>query len=869
MLAQVLATKLYTPTSRPDVVLRQRLINRLNAGLHGKLTLISAPAGFGKTTLVVEWISSHEHPVAWLSLDESDSDPVHFLTYFVVALQKIDSQIGTGILNLLKTPQPPPIDSLLTTLLNELATIAHDFVLVLDDYHTLDSAEIDTALTFLIDNQPPQMHLVLTTREDPRVPLARLRVRGQLTELRATDLRFTPDEAAEFLSQAMGLSLSMEDVNTLEQRTEGWIAGLQLAGISMQGLQDKHEFIRSFAGSHHFVLDYLVEEVLTHQPNHIQDFLLKTSILDRMCGSLCAAVLQDDEHTMQANLENIQNANLFLVPLDNERRWYRYHHLFGELLRKRLGLFSNEQIDNLHIRASSWYEAHEFEVEAFQHAAIAGDTQRAERLINNGVPLYFRGISRPVLNWLDSLSNDVLNSRPSLWIVYAWTLMAAHRSTQIEHKLQSAETALNQAEFDDSTNDLFGQVAAIRAMEAAIQYDTDTIIAQARRALDLLHPDNMYIRTAVTRALAIAYQFRGERATAREFYLEAIAMSEASDNYFVNILATTGLGIIQESDNQLYQAVKSYQRVLDLVGDANQPITCSAHLGLARIYYEFNDLNAAHEYAQHGTRLAQQIEGIDSAASGQIFLARIKLAQEKLVEGLALLDDVEQTVQQRNFVRQMPAVSEARVLFYLRQNNVESASHLAHANDLPLSQARVYLAENNPEEALSILMSYRQQMETKDWHDECLKAMVLQAIAHAQNDDIEQAVAAISEALAFVASNGFVRIFLDEGQPMQRLLLEVAGRGVMPEYVRKLITAFQIEPGQGESPSSQPLIEPLSERELEILALIADGLSNREICERLYLALSTVKGHNRNIFDKLQVKRRTEAIARARQLGLI
>lgn len=869
MLAQVLATKLYTPTSRPDVVLRQRLINRLNAGLHGKLTLISAPAGFGKTTLVVEWISSHEHPVAWLSLDESDSDPVHFLTYFVVALQKIDPQIGTGILNLLKTPQPPPIDSLLTTLLNELATIAHDFVLVLDDYHTLDSAEIDTALTFLIDNQPPQMHLVLTTREDPRVPLARLRVRGQLTELRATDLRFTPDEAAEFLSQAMGLSLSMEDVNTLEQRTEGWIAGLQLAGISMQGLQDKHEFIRSFAGSHHFVLDYLVEEVLTHQPNHIQDFLLKTSILDRMCGSLCAAVLQDDEHTMQANLENIQNANLFLVPLDNERRWYRYHHLFGELLRKRLGLFSNEQIDNLHIRASSWYEAHEFEVEAFQHAATASDTQRAERLINNGVPLYFRGISRPVLNWLDSLSNDVLNSRPSLWIVYAWTLMAAHRSTQIEHKLQSAETALNQAEFDDSTNDLFGQVAAIRAMEAAIQYDTDTIIAQARRALDLLHPDNIYIRTAVTRALAIAYQFRGERATAREFYLAAIAMSEASDNYFVNILATTGLGIIQESDNQLYQAVESYQRVLDLVGDANQPITCSAHLGLARIYYEFNDLNAAHEYAQHGTRLAQQIEGIDSAASGQIFLARIKLAQEKLVEGLALLDDVEQTVQQRNFVRQMPAVSEARVLFYLRQNNVESASHLAHANDLPLSQARVYLAENNPEEALSILMSYRQQMETKDWHDECLKAMVLQAIAHAQNDDIEQAVAGISEALAFVASNGFVRIFLDEGQSMQRLLLEVAGRGVMPEYVRKLITAFQIEPGQGESPSSHPLIEPLSERELEILALIADGLSNREICERLYLALSTVKGHNRNIFDKLQVKRRTEAIARARQLGLI
>src|SRR5207237_1106683 len=332
----ILATKLYLPRLRPNVVFRPRLLERLNEGVHRKLTLISAPAGFGKTTLVSEWVEGIERPTAWLSLDEGDNDPARFLAYLIAALQTIAATIGEGVLGVLQSPQPPPPEAILTALLNEITTLPDNFVLVLDDYHVIDAKPIDHTLTYLVEHLPPQMHLVIATREDPQLPLARLRARGQLTELRATDLRFTPSEAAEFLNQGMGLNLSAEDVTALEARTEGWIAGLQLAAISLQGHQDVTGFITSFTGSHHFVLDYLVEEVLQQQSESLQTFLLRTSILDRLCGSLCDAVLLTPSGSGQANLEYLEHANLFLVPLDNERRWYRYHQLFADLLRQRL-----------------------------------------------------------------------------------------------------------------------------------------------------------------------------------------------------------------------------------------------------------------------------------------------------------------------------------------------------------------------------------------------------------------------------------------------------------------------------------------------------------------------------------------------------
>ncbi len=443
MPAPILATKLYLPPPRPNIVLRPRLIERLNEGLSAgrKLTLISAPAGFGKTTLVSEWVAGCGQPVAWLSLDEGDNDPTSFLAYLVAALQTIAANIGNGVLAILQSPQPPSIESILTTLLNEITTIPDHFVLVLDDYHVIDSKPVDEALTFLLKHLPPQMHLVITTREDPQLPLARLRARGQLTELRATDLRFTLSEAAEFLNQLMGLNLSEEDIAALETRTEGWIAGLQLAAISMQGHQDATSFIQSFTGSHHFVLDYLVEEVLGQQSESIQTFLLRTSILDRMCGALCDAVLGSPSASGQETLEYLEHANLFIVPLDNERRWYRYHHLFGELLRKRLGqsLVPGETA-GLHIQASEWYEQNGFPSDAIHHAFAVKDFERVAKIAELEWPAMHAGAqSIKWLGWMKNLPEEIIRARPVLCVNCAWAFLNAGELEAAEAKMQDAE----------------------------------------------------------------------------------------------------------------------------------------------------------------------------------------------------------------------------------------------------------------------------------------------------------------------------------------------------------------------------------------------------------------------------------------------
>ncbi len=589
MSTPVLVTKLYIPRPRPKVIPRRRLIERLNEGLHRKLTLISAPAGFGKTTLVSEWVADRGRLTAWLSLDEGDNDPARFLAYLVAALQTVATNIGEGVLGGLQSPQPPPIESMLTALLNEITTLPDHIVLVLDDYHLIDAKPVDHAVAFLLEHLPPQMHLVMTTREDPQLPLARLRAPGQMTELRASDLRFTVSEAAEFLNPVMGLNLSAADIAALEDRTEGWIAGLQLAAISMQGHQDTTGFIQSFTGSHHFVLDYLVEEVLQQQSESVQTFLLRTSILANLCGPLCDAVLLDPSASGQETLEYIERANLFLVPLDSERRWYRYHHLFADLLRQRLhqGIASSTgdklgDVTELHRRASVWYEDQNLEIEAFQHAAAAHDVARAERLIEGErVPLYFRGTVVPVVKWLESLPKTVLDARPSLWMMYASVSLFVDHTT-VGQKLQVAETALHGTELDDRTRDVVGRIASMRATLGVIHNDAETIITQSRRALEYLHPDNLTVRTATTWTLGFAYQLPGNRAAARQAYTEVISFSKSFGESSYTMAATINLGQVQEADNQLSLAAESYRRVVQMAGDPPQLMACEAHLGLAR-----------------------------------------------------------------------------------------------------------------------------------------------------------------------------------------------------------------------------------------------------------------------------------------------
>ncbi|MHB9033411.1 MAG: LuxR C-terminal-related transcriptional regulator [Anaerolineae bacterium] len=846
-----------------------------------------------------EWVARCQRPVAWISLDEGDSDPTRFLTYFTAALRTIAVNLGSGVLSTLQSPQPPPIESILTPLLNEITSLPDPLVLVLDDYHLLDSKSVDEILTFLLEHQPPQMHLVIASREDPHLPLARLRARGQLTELHAADLRFTTVEATEFLNRVMGLNLSANEVSALETRTEGWISGLQLAAISLQGQHDSAGFIKSFTGSHRFVLDYLLEEVLHQQSVNIQHFLLRTSILDRLCAPLCSAVLGSPVSSGYEILEYLEHANLFIVPLDNDRCWYRYHHLFAELLRQRLqqsvSLENSETgVAEYHIRASVWFEANGLELEAFHHATAANDIERAERLLDGkGMPLHFRGMVKPVLNWLDSLPASVLDANPVLWTSYASVELVSGHKAAAEQKLQSAVAALKDPRppapgeagmTSVKTRDIIGRIAAIQATLAIYEYQTETCISLSQRALENLSPDNLSFRTFTIWRLGYAYNLQGNRDAARQAYTEAVAISQATGNTITAIAATIGLGNLQESNNQLHLATQAYHRVLEMMGDQPLPLAHMAHLGLARIAYERNELEASQQYSERGAYLANQVESPDRFVNVGLIFARIRFALGDAAGAADILAQAEQSVRQHNLLRRKSEVAAAQVLVLLRQGDLGAAAQLVNMHDIPISQARIYLAQGNTPAALVLLESLYQQAEAKGWADEQLKLMVLQAVALYAYGETFKSVQLLSQALVLVEPEGFIRTFVDEGLLMARLLAETAARGIMPDYITKLMSAFEAEKqpvlaGPVVNPAQsghkinplpeQSLIEPLSQRELRVLQLIAQGLSNREISERLYLALSTVKGHNRIIFDKLQVESRTEAVARARELGLL
>jgi LuxR family maltose regulon positive regulatory protein len=603
--------------------------------------------------------------------------------------------------------------------------------------------------------------------------------------------------------------------------------------------------------------------------------------LTASAAPLCDAVLLDPSASGQQTLVYLEHANLFIVPLDNERRWYRYHHLFADLLRQRLHQSTASSkgdemggVAELHRRASAWYEDNGLELEAFHHATAANDVERAERLIEGkGMPLHFRGAVTPVLNWLASLPTAVLNAWPSLWTSYASVLLVTGQTTAVEQKLQAAEAALQNAEPDDKHKDLVGRIAAIRATAAVNQNQVETIIAQSRRALEYLHPNNLAFRTSTIWKLGYAYHLQGDRTAAGQAYAEVISIGQASGNMIFTLLATIGLGVLQEVENHLYLAAQTYRRVLQLFGDQPLPFASEAYLGLARLLYEWNDLDAAQQHAQQSIELARLIENTDRVVACEVFLARLKLAQGDAASAAAILAKASQSARQHSFVYRMPEVAAAQVLTLLHQGNLAAAAELAEAHELLISQARVHLAQGDASAALAALEPLRRQAEAKGWEDERLRVMVLQAIAHFAHGEKDKAVQLLGGALALAEPGGFIRLFVDEGTPMSHLLSEAVAHGIMPDYVGKLLAVFKTEKQKSEDkpypPPAQPLIEPLSQRELEVLQLIAQGLSNREISERLFIALITVKGHNQKIFSKLQVQRRTEAVARARELGLL
>ena len=932
MATQLLATKLYIPTPRPTIVSRPRLLRQLNEIFDRKLTLISAPAGFGKSTLLSEWVHqkdewpedavypssllSQPSRVAWLSLDEGDKDLTRFLMYLIAALQTLDlnpvegpvAKIGAGALAMLQSPQPPSAESILTDLLNEIATVPDDIALVLDDYHVLDSRAVDDTLAFLLEHLPPQLHLIIATREDPHLPLARLRARDQLTELRAADLRFTSSEAAEFLDCVMGLHLSSEDISALEARTEGWIAGLQLAALSLRGQSETSGFIKAFTGSHRFVLDYLIEEVLAQQPESVQTFLVRTSILDRLCGPLCDALLLDTAPSLsgQETLEYLEHANLFIVPMDNDRRWYRYHHLFAELLRHRLAQSSPSLVPELHHLASVWLESENLIEEAVVHAFASADMERTADLIYHFAHrVHIQTNLTTLSGWLAALPEPILRARPWLCayqaLAWYWTGPRDH----VEERLQLAEQAIPQSQMPAAeATHLAGYIAAIRAHYALVSGDIPRVLAMAQVAFQKL-PQGDYMRGWTAVALGGAYWGQGDVVASQQAFQTARTVALQHNYRFLAVPPACYVGMQLVKQGQLDKALSVYREGVEyatMVGGQQLPIAGFPKVKLGDVLRERNDLSGAEEWLRVGVEQCIQLGHPDVLVDAYTALARLQLAQNDWPGAYTTFQKADELAQKSPvdpFVRCW--LDDCRVRLWLAKGRLDPLERWVQASGLTvdgelsyhydlhhLNLARLLVAQARgaatfPEaqaglsRASGLLARLLIAAEKAGWLYETIKILVLQALVFAESTDRDKALQALGRALTLAEPGGFIRIFVDEGVPMAQVLCEAAARRLSPDYVSKLLAAFEAErlstPGKiKDKPDPAPaqlFVEPLSPRELDILRLIAQGLSNDAIGKRLFLALSTVKGHNRILFDKLQVQSRTEAVARARELGLL
>jgi LuxR family maltose regulon positive regulatory protein len=903
MSTPILATKLYIPPPRPNVVSRPRLLERLNEGLHRKLTLISAPAGFGKTTLVSEWIEGIERPTAWLSLDEGENDPARFLAYLVAALQTIAAHIGEGVLGVLQSSQPPPPEAILTALLNEITTLPDHFVLVLDDYYVLDAKAVDMALTYLVEHLPPQMHLVIATREDPQLPLARLRARGHLTELRAADLRFTASEAAAFLTQVMGLNLEAQDIAALEDRTEGWIAGLQLAALSMQGHQDVPGFIRAFAGDHRYIVDYLVEEVLQRQPEPVRSFLLQTSILDRLSGPLCDAVTGQEEG--KARLEALERGNFFVVALDDKRHWYRYHHLFADVLSAHLLVEQPDQISTLHRRASEWYEQHGSAADAIRHALAAEDFERAAGLIERAVPaMRRRRQETTVLGWLKALPDQLVRARPVLSVHYAGTLLLSGELEGVEARLRDAERWLDttadmgelalasSAEMvvvdEEEFRGLPGSIAVYRAARALARGDVVGTMKYARRVLDLVPEDDHLRRGSAAGFLGLAYWTSGDLEAAHRSYADCMARVQRAGHISDAIGCSIALADIRIAQGRLREAMSTYERGLQLATEQGAPVLRGAadmHVGMSELHRERDDLDAATQHLLRSKELGEFTGLPQNRYRWRVAMARIREAQGDLDGALDLLYEAERLYMSDFFPNVRPVaawktrvwVAQGRVgeaLGWAREQGLSIEDDLSYLREFEhITLARVLLARSKSDradrsilEAMGLLERLLHAAEKGERTGSVIEILVLQALAHQMQGDIPAALVPLQQALTLAEPEGYVRVFVDEGPPMAVLLEKAAKHGIAPNSVRQLLTAFGS--AEDRTPVTQVLIEPLSERELEVLRLLGTGLNGPEIARELVVSLNTMRTHTKNIYSKLGVTNRRAAVRRAEELDV-
>jgi len=903
MASPILVTKLFIPVARPELVSRPRLIERLNEGLNRKLTLVSAPAGFGKTTLITEWLitlqrnsqkeNKTKSKVSWLSLDGGDNDPTRFLTYFITALNQANGSetvLGKGAMNMLQSPQPPPTEAVLTSLINELAIIPDGFILVLDDYHLIDSQSVHEALTFLMENLPPVMHLVITTREDPHLPLSRMRARGQMIELRATDLRFTKAETADFLNKVMGLNLSEEDIAALENRTEGWIAGLQLAAISMQGHTDIGTFVKSFTGSHRLVLDYLIEEVLGQQPESIQNFLLQTSILNRLTGSLCNALT--GQGNGQQVLETLERANLFIVTLDDERHWYRYHHLFADLLRERLNHTQFEQPSILHHKASVWYEQNGYDDEAIEHALSGNDFDRAAEIVDKHIDdIWGTGQHAVIQRWIAKLPDALVFSKPHLCVFHAWYLFVNGQREAAKQALEAAELAIKPDLVSD-TKRLQGRVAAVQAFMDSYQGDLAETIQHAKKANEFLPEQDLTWRCLTGFVLGDALLYQGEMTEAYHVRLDTVHVSKETGHYYLILIANLRLIETLRHQGKLKQVIDLCEQQIQFVNECGISQTVAAGWLLALwgdVLVEMNELEKAITQAQKGAEIAGRgRRDVSFFGWSNLYLLRVLFSRGDLVGAKKVIEKMQNVVRDRNLpILADKQLSAWQARIWLEQDKLDIVSRWAKERGLNpdgelsfineseyLVYARLFRNQGNLDQANELLQRLLEASETGGRTLRVIEILLLQALAYHIKGDNDRALVSLEKALAITEPEGFIRIFVDEGPPMARLLYEALSHEIAPDYVQRLLRAFPIEvPEKAGTPqpseSDSELIEPLSEREIEVLQLIAEGFSNQEISSRLYLSLNTVKAHTRNIYGKLGVNNRTQAGARARALGII
>jgi LuxR family maltose regulon positive regulatory protein len=902
----LLETKLYAPRVRRALVARPRLIEQLDRGVESKLALVSGPAGFGKSTVLAGWLAADpagKWSPAWLSLDPADNHPPTFWSYLIAALQTAVPGLGARSLTLVRSSQAP-ITEALAPLINELAALSNDVVLVLDDYHVVDASEIQDGMTFLVEHLPRRAHVVIATRADPPLPLARLRAQGDLVEIRAADLRFTPDEAAAYLIGTMGLPLTSRDVAALEARTEGWIAALQLAALSMQGRDDVAGFIAGFSGDDRYIVDYLVEEVLRRQTDKVRTFLLDTSVLDRLCAPLCDAVTgQDDGRTMLAALER---ANLFLVPLDDHRRWYRYHHLFADVLRARLSDERPDRARELHLRASDWYEQDGERTEAIRHALAGEDFARAADLVELAIPMLRRGRQEATMRrWLDAIPDALIRARPVLTIGYVGALMVSGELEGVEGRLRDAERWLDASTGvgdgpdalvpamvvvdEEQFRRLPGEIAIYRAAQARALGDAAGTVTYARRALDIVGADDHLARGAAAGFLGLVHWTSGDLDVAHQSWSDAV-VSLGKAGHIADVLGCSiALADIRVAQGRLREAMRTYERAVDLATASGGPILrgmADMHVGMGDLFRERNDLVSARQHLQTGAELGEESALAQNRYRSRVVMARIREAEGDLDGALDLLDDAERLYVGDYFPNVRPiAALRARVwvalgrigdaLDWVRERGLSVDDDLTYLREFEhINLARVLLAasrrdgtERSSREGAELLSRLLLAAEAGERTGSVVEILVLQALDEQSRGDAPAALVSLGRALAVAEPEGYVRVFVDEGPPMSTLLALAAKHGIARTYARQLLTAFTRD---GErTPVQLALVEPLSERELEVLRLLGSDLNGPDIARELVVSLHTVRSHTKSIFAKLGVNSRRAAVRLAADLDLL